>query len=191
LAHNPEQCICNAPQHGRPELYVVVRGQHGRTVVYLRNRTYIRSVGLTGGVPLSLLTLSAPDASKFRLFGCTVFAKVPDKLRPKLSEKTFRGVMVGYPPNAHGYRTYNPEPRRITTSVHVVFQENTHGFGARLPVDSVIADASDADDPPDTPLTFYPINPMPATSFRPPTPTPSLWPTDHPASGLTPSGTAT
>jgi hypothetical protein len=37
-----------------------------------------------------------PDASKFRVFGCAVFAKVPDKLRRKLGEKAFRGVMVGY-----------------------------------------------------------------------------------------------
>jgi hypothetical protein len=51
------------------------------TVVYMRNRTYSRSVRLTSGVPLTLLTSSAPDASKFRVFGCTVFAKVPDKLR--------------------------------------------------------------------------------------------------------------
>jgi hypothetical protein len=58
------------------------------TGVYLRNRTYIRSVGLsTGGVPLTLLGSSAPDASKFRVFGCTGFAKVPDKLRRKLSTR--------------------------------------------------------------------------------------------------------
>jgi hypothetical protein len=50
------------------------------TVVYFRNRTYNRSVGLTCGIPLTLLTSSVPDASKFRLFGCAVFAKVPDKL---------------------------------------------------------------------------------------------------------------
>jgi hypothetical protein len=105
------------------------------TVVYLRNRTYSLSVGLTGGVHLTFLTLSAPDASKFRIVGCNVFAKVPDKLRRKLSEKAFRGVMVGCPPNAPIYRIYNPETRCITTSVHIVFQENTHGFGARLPVD--------------------------------------------------------
>jgi hypothetical protein len=39
------------------------------TDVYLRNRTYIRSVGLTSGIPLTLLTLSVHDASKFRVFG--------------------------------------------------------------------------------------------------------------------------
>jgi hypothetical protein len=134
------------------------------TVVYMRNRTYNRSIiGLTGGVPLTLLTSSAPDATKFRVFGCTVFAKVPDKWRRKLSEKAFRGVMVGYPPNAHGYRIYNPKTRRITTSVHVLFQENTLGFGAHLPVHSVSADASDADDPQDPSLTSHPLDTLPPT----------------------------
>jgi hypothetical protein len=75
------------------------------TVVYLRNRTYTRSVGPSGGIPLTLLTSSVPDASKFRVFGCAVFAKVPDKLRRKLIEKAFRGIMVGYPIDAPGYRT--------------------------------------------------------------------------------------
>jgi hypothetical protein len=57
--------------------------------VYLRNRTYNRSVGLTGGIPLTLLMSSAPDASKFRVIGYSVFAKVPDKLRRELGEKRF------------------------------------------------------------------------------------------------------
>jgi hypothetical protein len=91
------------------------------SVVYLRNRTYSRSIGLSGGIPLTHLTSYVLDASKLRVIGCAVFAKVPDKLRRKLREKAFRGVMVGYPTDAPGYRVYNPEARRITTSVHVVF----------------------------------------------------------------------
>jgi hypothetical protein len=79
------------------------------TVVYLRNRIFSRAVGASGGVPLMLLTSQAPDASKFRVFGCIVFAKVPDKLRRKLGEKAFRGIMVGYPRDAPGY---NGLPRR-------------------------------------------------------------------------------
>jgi hypothetical protein len=160
------------------------------TVVYMRNRNDGRLVGLTGGVPLTLLTSSTPDASKFWVFGCTVFAKVPDKLRRKLREKAFWGVMVGYPPNAPDYRIYNPETRRITTSVHVVFHENTRGFGARLPVDSVIADAFNVDDPHDL-LTSHPIDPLPPPSSRSPTLTRLLMPTAHPVSALTPSATAT
>jgi hypothetical protein len=91
------------------------------TFVYQRNRTYNRSVGLTGGIPFTLLTSSVPHASKFPVFGCAVFAKVPDQLRRKLGKKAFRGVIVGYPPDALGYRVYNPETRRINTSIYVVF----------------------------------------------------------------------
>jgi hypothetical protein len=79
------------------------------------------SDSLTSGIPHTLLTSSVPDASKFRVFGGAVFAKVPDKMRRKLGEKAFRGVMVGYPPDAPEYHVYNPETRRITTSVHMVF----------------------------------------------------------------------
>jgi hypothetical protein len=91
------------------------------TVVYLRDRMCSRVVGASSGVPLTLLTSQAPDASKFRVFGYIVFAHVPDKLRRKLKEKAFRGIIVGYPPDAPGYRIYNPSTQRITTSVHVVF----------------------------------------------------------------------
>jgi hypothetical protein len=51
------------------------------TVVYLRNHTFSRAVGPSGGVPQTLRTLGEPDASEFRVFGCGVFAKVHDKLR--------------------------------------------------------------------------------------------------------------
>jgi hypothetical protein len=127
------------------------------TFVYLRNRTYIHGVDLSSDVPLTMLTSTPPDASKFCLFGCTVFVEVPDKLRRKLGEKAFPSVMVGYPHDAPGYRVYNPATRRITTSVHVVIQENTPGFGARQPIDSLIIDASDADDPDDTSPRSHPL----------------------------------
>jgi hypothetical protein len=55
-----------------------------------------------------------------------VFAKVPNKLRRKLGEKVFRGVMAGYPHGAHGYRVCNPVSRRITTSVHHVSNMTLH-----------------------------------------------------------------
>jgi hypothetical protein len=79
--------------------------------------------------------------------------------------------MVGYPPYAPGYRIYNLETRRITTSIHDVFQENTPGFGARLPVDSVIANASDDDGPQDTSPTSHPLDTLrtePLTPLQPP-----------------------
>jgi hypothetical protein len=103
------------------------------------------SVGVSCDVLLTLLTSQEPDASKFRVFGCTVFAKVPDKLRRKLGEKAFRGIMDGYPHDAPGYRIYNLVTRRITTSVHLVFQEDVPGFPPSLIVDSFICDDPELD----------------------------------------------
>jgi hypothetical protein len=71
------------------------------TVVYLRNRTISRAAGPSRGVPLTLMTSGTQGATTLRVFGCIAFLKVPDKLRRKLGEKAFRGIMVGYPSN-HG-----------------------------------------------------------------------------------------
>jgi hypothetical protein len=133
------------------------------TIVYLRNRTYSRSVGHNGGIPLTLLTSFVPDASKFRVFGCAVFAKVPDKLRRKLNQNAFRGVMVGYLSDALGYRVCNPETRRITSSVHVVFQESTLGLSTRLSVDCVQWTLRSVDSSGDAPTTSPQSHPIDIT----------------------------
>jgi hypothetical protein len=98
--------------------------------------------GPSGGVPLTLLTPTTTDASKFRVFGCNVFAKVPYKSRRELGEKVLRGVMVGYSPYAPLYRVYNPVTRRISISVHVNFQEDNRGINTSTPIDFVIYGAS-------------------------------------------------
>jgi hypothetical protein len=115
------------------------------TVVYLRNRTLSRTVCVSRGVSL---TSQKPDASKFRVFGCAVSAKLPDKLRRKLGEKAFRGIMVGYPRDSPAYCIYNPAIRRINTPVHVVFQEDVQGFPPSLTVDSLIFYEPDTDTDP-------------------------------------------
>jgi hypothetical protein len=94
------------------------------TVVHLRNCTFRRAVGSCGGVPITLLTCVVPYESTFRVFGCAVFAKVPENLRRKVCLKAFRGVMVGYSQNSPGYRVYSPATKRITTFVHIMLHEN-------------------------------------------------------------------
>jgi hypothetical protein len=79
-------------------------------------------VGPSGGLPLTLTALAGPNAYKFLVFGCTIFAEVPDKLRRKQNENAFRGVMVDYRTDTLGYRVYNPVTRCTTASMQVVFQ---------------------------------------------------------------------
>jgi hypothetical protein len=89
-------------------------------IVYLCNRTSSRAIG----VLVTLLTSKVPDASKFRVVGCIAFTNVLDKLRRKLGEKAFRGVIVGYPHDAPWYCVSNRVTCRNTASAHVVFQED-------------------------------------------------------------------
>jgi hypothetical protein len=77
----------------------------------------------------------------------------------ELGKKRFRGVMIGYPHDAPGYRICNPVTRRITTSVHVVVQEDTPGFGTRPTIDSLITDAWDTDDALDHSPLSHPLVP--------------------------------
>jgi hypothetical protein len=92
-------------------------------VIYLCNHTFSRAVGPSGGVPVTLLALVEPNAYKFRVFGYTFFAKVPNKLHRKLGEKASRGVMVGYLSHAPMDRVDSPVTRRTTTSMLVMVKD--------------------------------------------------------------------
>jgi hypothetical protein len=123
------------------------------SVVYLRNGTYSRNVGRSGGVPLTMLTSKAPpnSASSSALSSPKCMSSYIGKWANK------RSVASWSAPDALGYRLYNPATRLITTSVHVVFQEATPGFGARQPIDSVTTDAPNIDDAHDTSSMSHPL----------------------------------
>jgi hypothetical protein len=53
--------------------------------------------------------------------------------------------MVGYSHISPGYRIYNPATMRITTSVHVKFEETMPGFGSSHPLASSIDVCADAE----------------------------------------------
>jgi hypothetical protein len=128
------------------------------TVVHLRNRTYTRVVGPSGGVSLTRFTGTVLDAYAFQAFGCAIVAKVLDNLTRKLGMKAFRSVIVGYSQPSPGYRVYNPSPRRITTSFHVKIQEKLPCFGTSHTVDSSIDVFFDVDDSSDAPASHSATN---------------------------------
>jgi hypothetical protein len=66
--------------------------------------------------------------------------------------------MVGYSYNSPGRRVYNPATRRITTSVHVKFQESVPGFATSHHVNSSIDVFFDADEALDAPSAPQPTN---------------------------------
>jgi hypothetical protein len=183
LSHNPGQRIRDAPQHSRPEFHVVVRCQHG----CVPSQPYLQPLGWSH----MWRSHHSPYVGTARRLQIPHFRlhHFRQSARRNLSEKAFRGVLLGYPHDASGYRVYNSETRRITTSVHVVFQEETPDLGARLPVNSAITDTTYADDPQDTSPKSYPLTPFPLTPSRSPSSIPHLRPTAHFVSGVTPPRT--
>jgi hypothetical protein len=82
---------------------------------------------------------------EIRVFGCIVIAKVPNNFYRKLGEKAFRGIIVGYQLDVPNYRIYNLATRRITKSMHALFQEDVPGYSTSMIIDSMVFDEPDMD----------------------------------------------
>jgi hypothetical protein len=119
LARNPRQRIRNAPQHGRPKFQVIVRCQHG----CVNSQPYLHPLGWSHRWR-SHHSPYVDTARRLQLPRLRVhcFRQSARQVTPETQRKSVRGVMIGYPHAALGYRVYNRETRGITTSVHVVFQ---------------------------------------------------------------------
>lgn len=76
--------------------------------------------------PYELWSEKKPKIRKFRVFGSTVFTKVPDQLRQKWDPKAKRGVFVGMQENVKGYRIYLPEENKIIVSRNVIVNERKY-----------------------------------------------------------------
>ena len=80
-----------------------------------------------------------PDVSHLRVFGSTVYAKIPEQKRKKLDPKAVKGIFVGYPEGSKGYKIYLPERHEIMRCRDVKFVESKfcseevgyHGGGAK------------------------------------------------------------
>lgn len=79
-----------------------------------------RQDGLT---PYEVWYGKRPNLAHLRVWGCKVFAKVPDEKRQKLDEKSVEGILVGYTEDAN-YQIYVPGSMgRLIRSRDVVFDE--------------------------------------------------------------------
>jgi hypothetical protein len=62
--------------------------------------------------------------------------QISGRAQTQTVHEDIRGVMIGYSPNSPRCRANYPVTVRITTSIHVRFQEYTHGFGVSRSVKS-------------------------------------------------------
>lgn len=92
------------------------------TAAYLRNRT--GTSGLSGKTPFEVWHGRKPDISNLRIFGSEVMTHIPKERRLKLDRKSKKMFIVGYGDTVKGYRVFNPETGKITTSRDVIIREN-------------------------------------------------------------------
>ena len=129
--------------HGK--LPLSLWGEAVSTVVYLRNRS--PTSGLKEVTPFEKLFGVKPDVGHLRVFGCDVFAKVPDEKRRKLDPKAVKGIFVGYPEGSKGYKIFLPKTRKMIRSRDVKFLEQTFSSDGQLDQPSELIDLGARDHP--------------------------------------------
>ena len=117
------------------------------TAGYLSARTPTRTLQKT---PFEAWHGKKPDLSHLREIGSRAFALIL-KHNPKIYERSFECILVGYSPNSKAYRLYHPSTHRLFESFHVKFIERKDNVSQPLFPGRVI----------DIPVTVDPDNTAP------------------------------
>ncbi len=113
-----------------------------RHAVYLKNRTWTRTLGET--TPYELLHGKKPDLTGIHPWGCKV--RVHDSGGNKLQGRSKIGVWVGYDEESNAHRIFWPEKRSITVERSVKFNVEDEAIVDAAPLEGEIS----ADVDPDT-----------------------------------------
>lgn len=92
------------------------------TAAYVRNRVPSRSLPL-GVTPYKRWHDKVPDISHLRVFGCNCWYVPPKCTLHKLSERSIKGVLVGYSSESKGYKIWNSSSNTFIISRDVTFDE--------------------------------------------------------------------
>ncbi|CAL8152562.1 unnamed protein product [Prunus armeniaca] len=78
-----------------------------------------------------------PRIKHFKVFGSICFCHVPSQLRSKLEDSAVTCIFVGFGKCEKGYRVYNLQTKKISTSRGVTFDENSLWDWDKQTVDSI------------------------------------------------------
>lgn len=106
-------------------------GEAVNYIVYTKNRN--PTAALNGSTPFQSRYGCTPDANFFHRFGCCAYVYNDHPSRQKLNSRAKEGVFVGYADDQKAYRVYFPDTRKLVTSIHVRFHDDTNGFSGGLP----------------------------------------------------------
>ena len=79
--------------------------------VYILNRCPTKSV--LNMTPEEAWSSHKPDVSSFRVFGCVVYAHVPNEKRKKFDDKGIKCIFLGYNDRTKGYKLFNPNTGEV------------------------------------------------------------------------------
>lgn len=88
---------------------------------FLTNRSPTNAI-VDNKTPFEMWYGKRPNASKFKVFGCTAYIQIPKEKRRKLDSRSKQLVFVGYANN--GFRLWDSQMRSNITSRNVVFDES-------------------------------------------------------------------
>lgn len=91
------------------------------TAVFVLNRTGTSTE--KDKTPIELWQKKSIDVSMLRVFGCDVYAHIPDQKRKKWDAKSKKGIFVGYSETTKGAKVFFPDERKIQLSRDVIFDE--------------------------------------------------------------------
>ncbi|KAI5349042.1 hypothetical protein L3X38_001929 [Prunus dulcis] len=98
-------------------------GEAVNTTVYIRNRCPTKA--LDNVTPFEAFSGRKPGVKHLKVFGSICFCHVPNQLRSKLEDAAVKCIFVGYGKCEKGYKVYNLQTNKITTSRSVIFDENS------------------------------------------------------------------
>ncbi|KAI5334004.1 hypothetical protein L3X38_024137 [Prunus dulcis] len=110
-------------------------GEVVNTAVYIQNRCPTKA--LDNVTPFEAFSGRKPGVKHLRVFGFVWFCHVPSQLRSKLEDAAEKCIFVGYGKCEKGYRVYNLQTNKVTTSRSVIFDENSLWNWDKQTVDSI------------------------------------------------------
>jgi hypothetical protein len=92
---------------------------------FLFNRTPNETLG-GFTAPITIVTGERPRFDKFRVFGCDCYVHIPNNDLAKVPgiPKGRKLIFTGFDQQAHGWRVFDPETRRFTSSTNLYFNED-------------------------------------------------------------------
>ena len=134
------------------------------TAVYLRNRLPTRA--LNSVTPYEAWRGEKPNLSHLRVWGCLAYVHVPRVKRNKLAATARACVFVGYPPEAKGWKLYDPTRGRYIVTRDVSFQEDISGTKALVGGGVPSSSSSSSSQPPSTESPAQPpVVPIPMSEL--------------------------